>query len=195
MKNNAGEKEFYEPIKRKLEELIRKKFGEFYLEITADKQCSSELSSKMSYLPVIVQFFRHELVPDITGYIKDKESTSLVDDLKKSALNNGEKHHLVIRCLPETFDEAKQDFAFIVVEVKKEKIKLDDIYQIKKYSDLFKAGIAILVTLKEIPEEVKRLSKVIKKFLPHTDDEQLVIAHFNHQKCEFEEWFPGNPFK
>ena len=36
---------------------------------------------------------------------------------------------------------------FIVVEVKKETIKLDDIYQAKKYQDLFNAKFTFLVSL------------------------------------------------
>ena len=44
----------------------------------------------------------------------------------------------------------------MVVEVKNEVIKLEDIYQTKKYADLFDAKYALLISPEEIPEELIR---------------------------------------
>nr|MDO8097745.1 hypothetical protein [Candidatus Njordarchaeota archaeon] len=54
---------------------------------------------------------------------------------------------------------------FVVIEVKDEVIRLDHIYQTRKYADLLDAKFSFLVTTKEIPEEIKRLSKAVFSLL------------------------------
>jgi len=49
------------------------------------------------------------------------------------------------------FIKEQYEVGFVVVEVKAEKLKLDDIYQTKKYAELFDAKYALLVTTEEIP--------------------------------------------
>jgi len=84
---------------------------------------------------------------------------------------------------------------FIVVEIKNEPIKLDHIYQVRKYAELFEARYALLVSTKEIPEEIKRLSKVVHSLLLLPAYETLTLVKFNEETREFDEWFPKNPFK
>ena len=84
---------------------------------------------------------------------------------------------------------------FIVVEIKNEPIKLDHIYQARKYAELFEARYALLVSTKEIPEEIKRLSKVVHSLLSLPAYETLTLVKFNEETREFDEWFPKNPFK
>jgi hypothetical protein len=163
-----AEKEYYPIIKEKLEELMKKKYGEFYLEITADKHFSNKLKAKISKDRDIIFNFLRESSPDITGFIKNKFLFPLLEE---------------------------DEYVFIVIEVKKEKIKLDNIYQIRKYSELFNAWLAILITLEEIPEEIKRLSKIVKNLLPKSSGTQTIIAQFNARENEFKEWFPKNPFR
>src|SRR5229473_3005568 len=50
---------------------------------------------------------------------------------------------------------------FVVVEVKTTPIKLDDIYQTRKYAELFDARYALLISTSEIPEKITRLSRVV----------------------------------
>jgi len=85
---------------------------------------------------------------------------------------------------------------FIVVEFKKGKIKLDDIYQTKKYRDLFDAKFEFLISLEPIPEEIKRLHKVLYELLstPHYLH-AFALARFNEKVVKFVEWYPENPFK
>ena len=85
--------------------------------------------------------------------------------------------------------------AYIIVEVKKDEIKLRDIYQTKMYSDLFNAKFAILVTAREIPPLIKHLSEAIEDLISMAEDKQLIIAHFDSRENEFKEWYPKNPFK
>jgi len=83
---------------------------------------------------------------------------------------------------------------FVVVEVKAEKLKLDDIYQTKKYAELFDAKYALLVTTEEIPEELKRLSKVIFSLLHIGEYRTFSLAQFDEKTNAFAEYFPENPF-
>lgn len=119
------ERDYCEPIKRKLEGLIAAKTDKFHLEITADRRFSNPLKAAIDRHRELIFHFLREAAPDITGYIKDGISS-----------------------------------AFVVVEVKNDEIKIDDIYQTRKYAELFAAKYALLVSTKEIPEEIKRLSRV-----------------------------------
>ena len=85
---------------------------------------------------------------------------------------------------------------FIVVEVKNSSIELDDIYQTKKYAQLFGAKYALLISTNEIPEEIKRLDKTIYPYLLKGGHgyEQIVLVHFDINKEEFVEWYEKNPF-
>lgn len=94
------------------------------------------------------------------------------------------------------FIKNKYSSDFIVVEFKRKRIKLDDIYQARKYRDLFGAKFTFLVSLESIPEEIKRLHKVIYPLLSSTGTyEAFVLVHFNEENVEFEEWYPDNPFE
>src|SRR5215472_2957992 len=54
---------------------------------------------------------------------------------------------------------------FVVVEVKTTPIKLEDIYQVRKYAELFDARNALLLSTSEIPEKIIRLSRVVPSLL------------------------------
>jgi len=92
------------------------------------------------------------------------------------------------------FIKEQYEVGFVVVEVKAEKLKLDDIYQTKKYAELFDAKYALLVTTEEIPEELKRLSKVIFSLLHIGEYRTFSLAQFDEKTNAFAEYFPENPF-
>ncbi len=169
--DNVSEEEIYPVVKEKLEVLIRKKYTkDFHLEITARKHFSNDLKSKISDDRNLIFSFLKDAPPDITGYVKNES----------------------ISYLPRFFDNK---YCFIVVEIKNEKMKLDDIYQLRKYSELFDTWLALLITTKEIPEEIKRLSKINKQLLPKRDQSYTILAQFSLHNNDFMEWFPRNPFK
>jgi len=77
-----------------------------------------------------------------------------------------------------------------VVEIKNRKIKIDDIYQIRKYAELFNTKYSLLITTKEIPEEVKRLSKTGHTFFSGSYGyEKIVLSYFDIKKEMFIDWF------
>lgn len=92
----------------------------------------------------------------------------------------------------------------ITIEVKNHEIRIDDIYQIKKYRDLFNAKFAFLISTRPIPEEIKRILKVIPPLCP-TGHETLVLVRFEERKLTeehlqgppnpFIEWYPEDPFE
>jgi hypothetical protein len=109
-RNVQRERELYEPIRAKIEELIRTKFSNFHLEVTADKNFSNKLKAEISphgHRDIVFRFL-NEAAPDITGFIKTEYSSD-----------------------------------FIAIEVKNEEIKIDDIYQTKRYAELFNAKYAL----------------------------------------------------
>jgi len=85
---------------------------------------------------------------------------------------------------------------FVIMEIKKEQIKLDHIYQARKYAELFDAKFAFLVSTKEIPEEIKRLSKVVHPLL-HAQSiyQHRTLVHFDKETESLEDWYPENPFE
>lgn len=157
------ERDYYEPIKKKLENLLSKKTDKFHLEITADKRFSNKLKAeinKYGHRDIIFSFLK-DAAPDITGFITEESSSRVV-----------------------------------VVEIKNEEIKIDDIYQTKKYAELFEAKYALLISTKEIPEEIKRLSNVVYKLLSGGYGyEKITLVHFHPDTGEFADWFEKNPFE
>ncbi|HJH28043.1 MAG TPA: hypothetical protein C5S37_15065 [Methanophagales archaeon] len=159
--NRKKEKEYYETIKTRLEELLRGRGVNFHLEITANKRFSNRLKAEINRNRDIIFNFLREAAPDITGFIKKEYSSD-----------------------------------FIVVEIKARTIKLDDIYQTRKYAQLFDAKYALLISTQEIPEEIKRLAKVIHSLLSSGYGyERINLARFDTEKEKLSEWFEKNPFE
>ncbi len=98
---------------------------------------------------------------------------------------------------PDITGFVKEDYStkFIVVEVKNEALKVDHIYQVKKYAELLGAPCALLISTEEIPEEIKRLSKAVYSLLSLPAYETITLVKFNTETGEFDEWFPKNPFE
>src|SRR6266849_3178109 len=82
---------------------------------------------------------------------------------------------------------------FVVVEVKTGPIKLDDIYQARKYAELFDARNALLLSTSEIPEKITRLSRVVFPLLTLPAYKQLALVRFADDG-RATTWFPECPF-
>jgi len=157
---NKKEREYYETIKERLEELLRTRFSNFHLEITADKEFSNKLKAEVGQYREIIFYFLKEARPDITGFIKGEYSSD-----------------------------------FVIVEVKLGKLKLDDIYQARKYAELCDARYALLISTEEIPEELKRLSKAVYSLLSLPAYKHLTLVHYDEEAKKFSQWFEKNPFE
>jgi hypothetical protein len=84
---------------------------------------------------------------------------------------------------------------FIIIEVKKEEINLDDIYQSMKYRDLFDSKFTFLVSLKPIKEEIKRFCRISNILIPSSIYQFFCLAEFDEKVGEFIDWFRENPFE
>jgi hypothetical protein len=84
---------------------------------------------------------------------------------------------------------------FIVAEIKAAPIKLDDIYQTRKYAELFDAKDALLLSTSEIPERITRLSRVVPSLLTlHGGYGKVTLVRFEDNGSRVT-WFPEIPFK
>jgi len=103
------------------------------------------------------------------------------------------------------FIKKDDSWDLVVVDIKKEKIKLKDIYQLRTYRDLFNAKFGFLISLRPIPAEIKRLCEVESKILSHPTwfypnltlvkvNEQM-LSYTNNWRDVFIDWFPENPFE
>lgn len=164
-KDTEKERRLYEPVRALLADTLKPKCSEVFLEITADKKFSNKLKAHLGQNQDIILLFLKDGAPDITGIFKVRSGTT------------------------EWYSTN-----FIVVEIKSEKLKLDDIYQTKKYAELFNAKLALLVTTEEIPEELKRLSKVVFSLLTSSAYQNFCLIQFDEKTNAFVDYFPENPF-
>lgn len=151
-------------------EPVKKEFerlfkGKAHLEITANKRYSNKLKAAFHEEREIIFKFLKEAVPDILGFIKPT-------------------------MLAEFFETASD---FVIIEIKSEILKLDDIYQARKYAELFNAQHAFLVSTEEIPDELKRLSKVVPSLLS-LPTSKLILGQFDEKTNRVVDWFKENPF-
>lgn len=84
---------------------------------------------------------------------------------------------------------------FVVVEVKAGPIKLDDIYQVRKYAELFDARNALLLSTSEIPEKIIRLSRIVPSLLTlHGGYGKVTLVRFEDNGSRVT-WSSDCPFK
>lgn len=99
------------------------------------------------------------------------------------------------------FTVRNHEHHFVVVELKDRVIKLDDIYQTKKYAELFDAHYALLISTEEIPNEIIRLSNVVSPYLlavPAYGKLTFVHIQFSagaRSAIGSATWFPHLPFE
>ncbi len=89
-----------------------------------------------------------------------------------------------------------RDSGFAIAEFKINELELKDIYQLKRYVDLFDARHGLLISLQPIPVEIKQLSKVTYPLLGLPQHSRtLTLATFDEHIAGFGGWFPEDPFK
>ena len=126
-----------------------------------------------------------------TGKFSEKLKREVKDDIVFSFLKK--------RASPDITGFLKGPFSdtqFITVEVKRKRIVLDDIYQAKKYADLFRAKYGFLLSSEPIPEEIKRLSRTTNIFVT-SEGRSIKIAQYIEENGKILDrtWFPENPFE
>lgn len=86
---------------------------------------------------------------------------------------------------------------YIVVEVKRGKVTLQDIYQTKLYGDLFGAKYALLISPTPVPEEIKRLHKNLFILYRFMSGWHVYVGEWDEafQEVRANSWFPDSPFQ
>lgn len=165
------EKELYEPIKEYLEKAFRLKFGNCYLEVTANGSFS-ELIKRGVRNDIIFSFLGKKASPDLTGFIHTQGNQWFV------VWSNSDI----------------QDF--ITVEIKRERLTLQDVYQAKMYGDLFQAKYALLISTEPIPEEIRRLNQCLFITYRFMSGWYLYVGewHGPNRMAEFM-WLPNSPYE
>jgi len=161
------ERELYGVIRKKLIEKFVGKFDDFYLAITSEGKFPEKILSRVP---------QHEDI--IFSFLKKKNSPDLTEFVK-------------------LVKNQWATFQFITVEIKNSTIKLEDVYQAKRYADLFRAKYGFLITTKPIPTIMKRLcNRIPILYIAGTSYEKLKLAQFNIEKNGIIEnsWFPEPPF-
>lgn len=137
----STEKELYEPVRKVLADAFQRRFGrECHLEVTANGVFSETIKRVVRH-DIIFKFLGRSISPDLTGFVPRKGMPLLE---------------------PSSIED------FITVEIKRDKVTPQDIYQTKMYGDLFQAKYALLVSPEPLPEEVRRLQQqlfIINRFM------------------------------
>lgn len=164
----VAEKEIYEAVRRSLWDCFQGKVNEVYLAITSEGVFPEEIKKHVS---------KYEEI--IFSFLKRKNAPDITGFYKLVANNYAA-------------------FYFITVEIKNAVITLEDIYQAKRYADLFKARYGFLISTKPIPTEIERLCEKIQiLYIAGTDYQTLKLAQFDAVQQEIiqKSWFPESPFK
>lgn len=167
----GSEKELYEPIRGHLMAAFGDESHICHLEVTADGVFSHTLKSFVRH-DIIFSFLGKKASPDLTGFITKKGPDVVIGSMSSI-----------------------QDF--ITVEIKRERITLQDIYQAKMYGDLFGAKYALLISPERIPEEIKRLDQCIFVTYRYMSGWYLYVGEWYAPEYMMEpfRWLPHSPFK
>lgn len=170
---NLLEKDLYEPIKAYLDNMLAKNFSNHHLEITARGNYTETLKRLVRY-DIIFSFLK-TASPDITGFV-------LKEGVNKTIARSSDVE------------------SFITVEVKPDKLTLQDVFQAKMYGDLFYAKYAFLISPQIIGEEVRRLHNrlhILNRFRNwKVYTGQAVLEKSDKLIIEVRDiiWFPETPF-
>jgi len=157
-------------------------------------------NDEKEYYPLIKTKIEELLNTRVTGcYLEITANQNFSEELKNKI--RPEKDiifNFLKRVRPDITGYIKDSSDFIVIEFKKKRIELDDIYQTKKYRELFNAKFTFLISLEPILTEIKRLDKAMYNQLFKAGLNWtfvFVLVQFDKQQGEFVEWYPENPFE
>ncbi len=164
------ERELYEPIKEYLTKSFTQKFGNCFFFFTVGRPLSSTLKSVVRH--DIIFYFLRKKAPDLAGFIARKQSEWVASSVPSIV----------------------QDY--ITVEIKRNKITLEDIYQAKMYGDLFQAKYALLISPERIPEEIKRLDQNTYVTRRYMSGWYVHVGYWiSHANVIEQNWLPRSPFQ
>jgi hypothetical protein len=157
----------------------------------------SEKDEKIYYEPVKKKF---EDLFGVKGktYLEITASKTFSNKLKKEISDYKQLiFYFLDQVAPDITGFIKRTYGteFIIIEIKDEVLKLDHIYQVRKYAELFDARFAFLVSTEEIPIEIKNLSKITYSLLSLPAYKKLILVQFDKTQNQLIDWFEENPFE
>lgn len=93
------------------------------------------------------------------------------------------------------FVKGEYSAKFFVIEIKDVELKLEHIYQTKRYADLFEVYFAFLVSPREIPAELKKIADKIYNILSLGQYRYLALCQYDKEKNSIVDWFKENPIE
>lgn len=158
------------------------------------------MSDERRYYP-IVRDWLEDLLKQRFGFchLEITANKNFSNDIKAHILQGREIiFHFLRQTAPDItgFVDRSRGSGFVVADVKTRTITLEDVYQVKRYAELFSASWGLLLSTKEIPEEFKRLHSIAAvTFSTLTGHGQITLGWLRGQDREWiPEWFPGDPF-
>lgn len=160
----SSERELYQPVRKALEKYFCEEAEECFFEVTADK-VGERVEEKLAD-EVLFLIRKREFRPDIMGYVRVPIGLGIF-----------------------FFSEFR-----VVVEVKDGKPSVNDLFQVKKYGELYDAAISILVSTDKPEQRFLRLleRKPTLLSLP-MGGYSAFITRFLKDKCDFDWWYPRPP--
>jgi len=165
-----SERKLYKPIRNALERYFCSRTQECWFDITAEsiseRVQNKFLERKEDYLLFLLN--RKEFRPDIMGYVKTPPRSNIF-----------------------YFSEF-----LTVVEVKSTRPSVRDLFQIKKYGELYNALISILISIEKPEPRFLALLEGRPTLLQlPISGAQVYIARFSEDKNDFDWWHPRPPRK
>jgi hypothetical protein len=177
--NKPLEKELYKPIKEHLEARFKRSFGGCYMEITSEGTFSQAIQCVIAH-DIIFSFLSKQASPDLVGFTWEKERQQADQWLDSVATS-----------MPTKNSDIKD---FITVEIKRDAVTIQNVYQAKMYGDLFQAKYALLVSPKPIPEKIKRVHKQLSVLGRFMSGWHVYLGQWNAELNDISSWFPKSPF-
>ena len=160
------EKNLYDPIKKALEQFLGQE-NKLYLEDTHKNSISKKLKDLFDNAAFLF-LMSQKVSPDLMGYVEEA----------KSRFGLG-------------IDEGSTTEK-IIVEVKNEEIKILDLYQAKRYAEVFGAKYAFLISIEDVPGELKRFIKgrpEVVKYQYSGGTREIIFSRYDEssRKLSFED--------
>jgi hypothetical protein len=148
------ESDLYEPVKQALEKLLAAS-TDIHVEITANG--ISKVSQRRLDDAAFLFLKSEKTQPDIMGY--------LLEEVSPFGLELAKRGHR----------------ATVIAEIKNDEIRIPDIYQAKRYAEVFDADYAFLISSEDVSEDVKRFVRNRPNVLKyqHTDGpREIIYGHY-----------------
>ncbi len=158
-----------------------------------------KVSDEAKYYPIVKDWLQGLLKQRYSFcHLEITHKGQFSGEIKKHILPGREIiFHFLKQAAPDLtgFVTRERGSGWIVVEVKDTAIRFKDVSQIRGYAELFGAGLSLLLSTKEIPEEIRRLHGIAPYiFSTLTGHGAITLGWLREQDGGLTaQWFPDDP--